>query len=322
MSAAQAILSRVAVRSKLTRKAVDYVCRNYRYFVQDPSFFVMKTMARFELARSWATRPKPTSMVQTLAQPSVITASGGVASAIASLHREGYFVGLALRPEVLAELRKQVRSTHCYADRDHQLPFFAEERAQLEQRLGRTIKVASYFDQHERWHIYRELAQDPQLLAIARGYLGCEPVHLRSEISWSFPCLPTREEKVETAQVFHCDINDYKTLKFFFYLSDVGRDDGPHAYIKKEPRRRTLLHQALGQRVASLPEDQLVDTYGAQQVVTVCGGAGLGFVGDPYYFHRGSTPTRESRLMLQIEVGCRRYRTWYFDTSAAAVSPA
>ncbi len=109
----------------------------------------------------------------------------------------------------------------------------------------------------------------------------------------------------------HCDINGFKTLKFFFYLTDVDADAGPHEYIKKDLRGRTLRHQLLGQRVASLHEKALVLTYGEGSVVQVCGPAGLGFVSDPYYYHRGQIPTRTSRLLFQIELGCRRYKAWY-----------
>jgi hypothetical protein len=304
------------------RKAQQYLQRNYRYWSEDPEFFVMKTMARFEFARSWATRPRTPQLLAGPAPSQLVSMEGDVRSVVSTLHGEGYYVGFRLAPHVRDGLRELAYATPCYADRDAALPFRVEERAQLEERLGRPLKVASYFDRHERWALYRELAQDEQLRAIASGYLGCEPVLLRSELAWSFPGQPTRAEKIATAQVFHCDINDYKTLKFFFYLTDVGPDDGPHSYIKKEPRSRTLLHQLLGQRVASIPEQQLVETYGAGQVVTVCGPAGLGFVGDPYYFHRGSTPTQRSRLMLQIEVGCRRYRTWYYNLEGAASAPS
>jgi hypothetical protein len=39
--------------------------------------------------------------------------------------------------------------------------------------------------------------------------------------AWSFPSTPTRAERVSTAQVFHCDINEDRTVELFFYLTDV-----------------------------------------------------------------------------------------------------
>ena len=174
--------------------------------------------------------------------------------------------------------------------------------------------MASYLDQQEAWPEFQTLLRDPALKAIAHAYLGHPPVYLRSDLTWSYPGGDaSRKARLANAQVFHCDINDFRTLKFFFYLTDVGIGSGPHAYIKKSPMPRTLHHQLLGQRCASLPENDLVASYPDNDVVTVCGGAGTGFAGDPYYFHRGTSPTTEVRLLLQLEFGIRHYRTWYSE---------
>jgi len=301
----------------LAQKSVKYLQKNYRYFVEDPHFFWMKTMARFEFARDWAGRNGLTAQERLAsARPTALSEDLDVGEVLSTLRREGYYVGMQIRPSILAGLLEHVRTTPCYADRDRALPFLIEDRAAMEEKLGRRLKVASYFGQQEDWPAFRALKSDPAISAIAEAYLGCEPVFVRTEIFWSFPGAATRSAKLANAQVFHCDINDFRTLKFFFYLSDVGPGDGPHSYIKKNARKRTLVHQLMGQRCASLPEELLIDTYGADQVVTVCGKAGLGFVGDPYYFHRGSQPVENSRLLMQVEVGCRRYRTWYFDFHA------
>ena len=74
-----------------------------------------------------------------------------------------------------------------------------------------------------------------------------------------------------------------------------------------------LKTRMLGERCASIPDDTLLRIYGANQMVTVCGPAGTGFAGDPYYFHRGAHPSEGSRVLVQMEFGCRAYRTWYFD---------
>ena len=209
-------------------------------------------------------------------------------------------------------LGRRANESPCYAERDPKRPLLRTEQGARWAELGHSTKVASYFDQQESWPEFQVVRDDPWLRAIARAYLGCDPVYLRSELAWSFPRrAATRAERVAAAQVFHCDINDYRTLKFFFYLTDVGLADGPHAYIKKNPRPRLLRHQLMGQRCASIDEDALLAMYGENEVVTVCGPAGTGFAGDPYYFHRGTTPTGSPRLLMQLEVGCQRYRTWY-----------
>lgn len=299
----------------LTQRSVRYLQKNYKYIVSDPYFFWMKTMARFEFAREWAAGDEhATESALRAVHPAALADDFDPSDAVETLRREGYFVGMKLRPALLAQLLENVRTTECFADRDRELPFLVGERGALEERLGRRVRVASYFGQQEQWPAFQALKTDPAIAAIARAYLGCEPVFLRTEIFWSFAgSQASRSTRLANAQVFHCDINDFRTLKFFFYLTDVGPNEGPHAYIKKNARKRTLVHQLMGQRCASIPDETLIEKYGKRQVVTVCGPAGTGFVGDPYYFHRGSAPSERDRLLLQIEVGCRRYRTWYFD---------
>jgi hypothetical protein len=298
---------------RLTRKTLAYLETNLRYLRQDPQFFWMKTLARFELARDLAARPTPVPPAPEYPAQSAVQTDQSLHDLVAELRKRGMSAGLRLAPDTLAALLQHCQEAQCFAERDARLPFLVEQRGALEQTLDRPIQVASYFNQQEEWPAFRALRDSHELRTIAAAYLGCEPVYMRSEISWSFPGPRTRRDKIATAQVFHCDINDFKTLKFFFYLTEVGPGSGPHQVIAKSPKPRSLVHQAMGQRVASLPEHALREAYEQNQMITVCGPAGLGFVSDPYYYHRGCTPTSESRLLLQIEVGCRRYNTWYFD---------
>lgn len=304
----------MAPRATLAQKSVDYLKRNYRYLVDDPAFFWMKTLARFEIARDIAKRtsvlPPPPAPPSSDYVPH-ITAEHSPKDAVTVLENEGYYVGLKLSEHALQRLLTRVRRATCYADRDLSLPFHIDDKEEAESVHKRRFKVGSYLTQQDEWPEFRSILNDPTLQSIAQNYLNCPPVFMRSEILWSFPLPVSEAERRANAQVFHCDINDFRTLKFFFYLTDVGPDTGPHVYIKKNPRQRTLIHQLLGQRCASIPDELLEQTYGKDQVVTLCGPAGFGFAGDPYYFHRGTTPTREARLLLQIEMGCKRYRTWY-----------
>jgi hypothetical protein len=85
--------------------------------------------------------------------------------------------------------------------------------------------------------VFQALRNDLWLAIVARGYLGEEPVYLRSEIAWAFPGSRTREQKVADVQVFHCDIN-FGPLKFLLYPNDAGPTDGPRKYIKRDVRSR------------------------------------------------------------------------------------
>lgn len=299
----------------LAQKSVDYLRRNYRYFVDDPAFFWMKTLARFEVARDIAKRtssvPPPTPLPTQAIDTSHVVAEHGTEGALSTLETDGYYVGLRLSEAALSKLLERLQRATCYAERDVRMPFLIDRRAEAESQHKRMFKLGSYLAQQDEWPEFRAILNDRTLNAIAQTYLGCTPVYIRSELMWSFPSPASWTDKRANAQVFHCDINDFRTLKFFFYLTNVAPGGGPHVYIKKNPRSRTLLHQVLGQRCASIPDEMLEATYGQEQIVTIYGPAGLGFVGDPYYFHRGTTPTEAPRLLLQLEMGARRYRTWY-----------
>lgn len=306
------------VKSKraLIRKSLDYVGKNYRYLVEDPSFFVMKYAARFERFRTWSGSADPHADDHLLGvDDSVLVPTCSLTDVVDVLRAEGYFVGLTLRPDLALALAQRARATTCYADRDPERPLPPGFRERAPSPGARAPRVASYLDQQEGWPEFQTLLHDRALRAIAHAYLGHLPVYLRSDLTWSFPSAGlSHRERLSNAQVFHCDINDFRTLKFFFYLTDVDLGSGPHAYLKKSPMPRTLHHQLLGQRCASLSEEALLASYPENDVVTICGRAGTGFAGDPYYFHRGTSPTTDTRLLLQLEFGIRRYRTWYNES--------
>lgn len=299
--------------TKLLKVARD----NQSVFKKDANFFWMRNFARFEVIRDWATRDNGS------AKPFIQNSSSDCVDVGDSLEvvrqrfqEDGYYEGLRLMPDALKSLLNFAYSHPCYADRKPELQFNVNQLQAFEAKLGRSIKLAGYMDAHETCEVFQKLKRDPMILAIAASYLGREPKYHRGEIAWSFPSSnPTEAEKLAAAQVMHCDINDYKTVKFFFYLTDVDSGAGPHVYLRGSHKNRKPMHQLLGQRVASIPDETLVATYGEDNERMVCGEAGFGFVGDPYTFHKGSTPTEKPRLLLQLEFGVNKYKTWYFDSN-------
>jgi len=290
---------------------------NQAVLKKDASFFWMRNFARFEVVRNWATRDNGSAQAF-LENPSsdCIYTDDSLDAVREQFQQDGYYEGLRLSSDALKSLLNFTYTHPCYADRNLSLKFHVNQRQEFEAELGRTIKLAGYMDAHETCEVFQKLKRDPLILAIAASYLGREPKYHRGEIAWSFPCSnPTEAEKLAAAQVMHCDINDYKTVKFFFYLTDVDPGAGPHVYLRGSHKNRKPMHQLLGQRVASIPDDTLVATYGDDNVQMVCGEAGFGFVGDPYSFHKGTTPTDKPRLLLQLEFGVNKYKTWYFNSS-------
>lgn len=306
----------VPLAQAASRKLLKLAQDNQAVFKKDANFFWMRNFARFEVVRNWATRDNGSAQAFTENTLSDCINTDDPFETVGELFQQnGYYEGLRLSPDTLKSLLNFAHTNPCYADRNPNLKFYVDQRQAFEAELGRTIKLAGYRDDHENCQVFQKLKRDPLILAIAANYLGREPKYHRGEIAWSFPGSASEAEKLAAAQVIHCDINDYKTIKFFFYLTDVDSTAGPHIYLRGSHKNRKPMHQLLGQRCASIKDDMLMATYGEENVREVCAEAGFGFVGDPYTFHKGMTPTEKPRLLLQLEFGVNRYKTWYFDSN-------
>ena len=103
---------------------------------------------------------------------------------------------------------------------------------------------------------------------------------------------------------YHFDLDDWHALKFFFYLTDVDQDSGPHVYVVGSHRRRSLKHQLT--LLVGHPADEIVGFYGPDSLLTITGPAGKGFVEDPFGFHMGTVPNKAPRLMMEVGFGVSR----------------
>jgi hypothetical protein len=152
----------------------------------------------------------------------------------------------------------------------------------------------------------RDLCVDGTLVGIAEAYLGAPAQLTRSRLWWSFqaPQATAQDHHTFSQDAFHFDIDDWQCLKFFFYVTDVAQESGPHRFIRKSHRRRKLRHQFTlfkGQSVQSLSR-----VYPAEDFLTITGPAGTGFAEDPFGFHTGTSVTGRPRLMLEVEFGVTR----------------
>ena len=228
-----------------------------------------------------------------------------VSRAIASLRADGMADGLRLRPEAIEELTTFCENSICFGDGRRQHPFLLKNRAQAEAAHGANFSVGRYLGAVSTCSRLRSLTTDPTLLAIARGYLGTEPALVGARIWWSYPASSDQTRQKDDGQLFHFDLDDYRAISFFFYLSDVDEGAGPHVFVKGshnwKPMRFLL---SLGK---SKSDGEIVKAYTAAKVTTVCGEAGSGFVEDLFCYHKGAHPTKSDRLLLQVRFGFKKY---------------
>ena len=106
--------------------------------------------------------------------------------------------------------------------------------------------------------------------------------------------------------LFHYDLDDYRALKFFFYLTDVDCLSGSHLCIAGSHKKRKLLHC-----ISRCQSDKnIFNYYDSESIISISGQAGLGFAEDPFCFHRGSPPVNSPRLMIQLEFALNDYGKW------------
>lgn len=147
------------------------------------------------------------------------------------------------------------------------------------------------------------MCKDPVLHAISAAYLGSRSRVISTRLWWSFPTETVNDAELSLASQdrLHFDLDDWRTLKFFFYMTDVNQDAGPFAYVKGSHRRHDRRHQWT--MLCGHPNEEVLAIYGAQNLFQVIGGPGSGIIVDPFGFHMGIRPKSSPRLMLETGFG-------------------
>lgn len=147
----------------------------------------------------------------------------------------------------------------------------------------------------------QRLMADPSLLAVAQAYLGCLPVLSSVFMIWSTPARVSENAREELAQMYHFDMDRLKWLKFFFYITEVTSDRGPHCFIAKSHRTGHQLPALLARGYVRYPDQELEPYYPATDRIELTGPPGTLFAVDTRGYHKGITPRTGDRLMVQLE---------------------
>jgi hypothetical protein len=222
-------------------------------------------------------------------------------SFINKMKRHGVAEGLMLSADIVKKIQDFSLTSPCYGNSDPTKVLYIKDEV-LTQPVGEYI-IADYQDGIANCPAIKQLWNDSILLSIARGYMGMEPHLLRSRLWWSFvvPGANTTERS-DFSQAFHFDLDDWICCKFFFYITETTHLHGPHEYVTNSHRRRPLSMQLSAFKRQS--ETTVHRVYGRNSIRTLTGPAGFGFVEDPFGIHRGTQPTGQARLILEVEYGC------------------
>ena len=138
-------------------------------------------------------------------------------------------------------------------------------------------------------HVFT-LANDPLILAVVERVLGCKPTIGYLAAWWSIK----GHDHGEQAELFHRDVDDWRFLKLFVYLTDVDDEAGPHAYVSGSQSIPKL------KRIRRYSEAEVTQTFGPGAIKLFRGPRGTTFLEDTFGLHRGLPPRTRNRLVLQV----------------------
>ena len=162
-----------------------------------------------------------------------------------------------------------------------------------------------------------DIFNDPRLVDLLEAYLGCVPTLYSLNAWWSFPA---SKPELVYSQYFHRDIDDWRFVTLFLYLTDVNEQGGPHQLIPNSHTRagmEKLLSRARAAGRASNGFDldrSFVSTLGedyAHEVERLLGDMAFNIVGpagtmhlvNTIALHRGLTPINSPRLVMWARYG-------------------
>lgn len=147
-----------------------------------------------------------------------------------------------------------------------------------------------------------DIANDPKVLSFVQEFLQATPTISNVNAWWSYG----GRSAAEQAQFFHRDVDDYKFIKLFIYLTDVKMENGPHVYVESSANDDNY------KKIRRFSDEEIEITYGKGNVKYFTGKKGEAFFVDTYGIHKGLLPKKGKRLILQVqysinEVGVENY---------------
>ena len=299
------------IRMILYREARDF-CKG---FYPNPRWFLMRKIGRFESVKGFVGFYR--RGVRGVTPPSLLTPNSqetifkdlDVERSLEELGQDGLSLGVNLPLDVVDEIVQFAHQTRCYGNGKPDWGFFHHEKQEVAQRCGLQFTTADYFNTSESEAIQRVL-NDSTLLTIARRYLGGPPVHQGTRLRWSYGVELSELEKYKYSRTFHYDLDDYRAIKFFFYLTDVDVNAGPHVCVRGSHTTKRFSHRVLR---GSCSDEDVIQYYGVDKIAVICGSAGAGFAEDAFCMHKGLATIQTDRLVLILEYALRDYGMQHDD---------
>ena len=291
-------------RDKFKRQALKYFLAAFK----NPKWFIMFCVSRIQVFRACgiyiSKRPGyPIINIDKLVDS--IFPEVNVDLVVGQLRNDGLYIGINLPQNILPEILSFSQSIRYFANANTELSFILPEKKAAELKYQQKFITAYQLNPTSLCTAVKKVEQDPKLWEIAGKYLETNPCLIETKLWWTFATQEAVDRSLALPFEFHYDLEDFRFIKFMFYLQDVDRFSGPHVCVKGSHNQKKLSHQF--NLIRETSESEIFDYYGSDKVQTIYGKAGLGFVEDFYCFHRGIEPIEQDRLILEVKFAMNNY---------------
>ena len=139
-----------------------------------------------------------------------------------------------------------------------------------------------------------ELATNNLVIDIATDFFNCLPAIGTFNFRRSY----VNNLPINTTQLFHCDPNSVKFLKFFFYLNDVDMDGGPFTIVEGSHKFKFMGWDSPSKYRWN--DEEIERLYGKESIRYLTANKGDMIVANTTAFHKGTKPTKTERTMLTL----------------------
>lgn len=145
----------------------------------------------------------------------------------------------------------------------------------------------------------QNLLADKSILQFAQDYLGGVPI-LDIVTMWWHTAYSSAPDK-HAAQWFHFDLDSLKWIKFFFYLTDVNPESGPHIFVPGTHIGAKIPFRLRKKGYTRLTDQEVSAFSDASNWKEFVGSKGTLIVEDTRGLHKGKHVLKGDRLLFQLQ---------------------
>jgi hypothetical protein len=140
---------------------------------------------------------------------------------------------------------------------------------------------------------------DESILSFAQRYLGVAPILDLVGMWWHTTYAKSPDK--QAAQWFHFDMDHLKWIKFFFYITDVDENTGPHTFVARSHKGFGIPFKLRSKGYVRLTDEEVAASYTAELFKEFIGKRGTLIVEDTRGLHKGKHCISGDRLLFQLE---------------------